>query len=195
MGRKSADLAGLPAEDALVSSVTAARYWGVSRQMVSKLVKNRRIPAVRIGSSVLIPRGVVLSVAKLGLPSSSRSEAPVPTSMKEPTLLEQVGFCLYYPDKPVEELTEHVEELDEDFREDLRSVALFTLNDCAYHGKPLPDHIARRLSPPQVRLLEKGIRVFRLLMPDPTTPTPGRYPRDGTPGLPTIGSNKKPPRF
>src|SRR5215831_4113576 len=92
MGRKSADLTGLPADEALVSSVTAARYWGVSRQFVSKLIKNGQVPAVRIGSSVLIPRSVVLSVAKNGLPTAASSSAPEPVSSRRLTLLEHLAL-------------------------------------------------------------------------------------------------------
>src|SRR5262249_52985331 len=111
MGRKSADLTGLPADEALVSSVTAARYWGVSRQFVSKLIKNGQVPAVRIGRSVLIPRSVVLSVAKNGLPTAASSSAPEPVSSQRLTLLEQLALsyaAITRPDLPtsIDELRE-----------------------------------------------------------------------------------------
>jgi excisionase family DNA binding protein len=80
MGRRSVNLedVGLPVEQSLISSVAAARYWGVSRQMVSKLVKNGQVPARRIGGSVLIPRNVVLDIGENGLPSGSYKAVAVP---------------------------------------------------------------------------------------------------------------------
>jgi len=76
MGKKRADVDDVLTQKALVSSVVAARCWGVSRQFVSKLIKNGQVPAVKIGTSVLIPREFVLAVAERGLPSVASPSAP-----------------------------------------------------------------------------------------------------------------------
>jgi excisionase family DNA binding protein len=160
MGRRLVNLeaVGLPVETALISSAIAARYWGVSRQMVSKLVKNGQVEARRIGGSVLIPREVVLAIAQRGLASR-----PGPVSSES---LDSDGLM------PLERLASdfgalkpaNVQACIQEIAargvveaDDLRSMLAEFFTDHVLGNKPLVDGLAHKLPPGRLRQLELAV--------------------------------------